>query len=100
MDTPILLGQQHTVATEKNKGFPKLCSSARLPPLLPSSLPPVCDTSGEFMLNHIVVIQAAFGCLLSVSPIVVFPSKWWLLFLDTGVFGCESLCVFLCVMPS
>lgn len=38
------------------------------------------------MLNHIVVIQAAFGCLLSVSPPVVFSSKQWLLFWDTGVF--------------
>lgn len=38
------------------------------------------------MLNHIVVIQAAFGCLLSVSPFVAFSAKWWWSFLDAAGF--------------
>lgn len=65
MDTPALLCYQYTTATKKKVGFPKLCFC------VPALLPPLCDTNGEFILNHIVVIQAAFGCLLSVSPTVV-----------------------------
>lgn len=82
-------------------------SPSSAPPLVlfPSSpLSLVSDTSGEFILNHTVVIQAAFGCLFSVSPTVAFSSKWWFLCLDADVFSwnmssCVCVCVFLCVSP-